>query len=79
MQEYPSDQNRNGVQNSDLMPYEDLVENFNALCDKCNRAIDRANVEIANRACLEIELAGLREELKIAYGQISALKSKKYS
>jgi len=56
------------------MLYEDLVEHYNAVCEKCSKAIARANDEIAKRGCLEIELAGLRNELKEAYGEISELK-----
>lgn len=56
------------------MLYADLVENYNAVCEKCNRAIERTNDEIAKNGCLEIEIAGLRQELKKAYQEISILK-----
>ena len=59
------------------MLYEDLVQNFNAVCEKCNKAIARANDEISKRGCLEIELADLRHELRTVYAELSELKSKK--
>ena len=53
----------------------DLIQNFNALCDKCNRAIAKANEEISKRCMLEIEVAGLREELMNVYRELSEIRS----
>ena len=65
------------------MLYEDLIENFNAVCEKNSTlkaerdlAIEKTNDEIARRGCLEIELAGLREELKKIYQELSKCKMK---
>jgi hypothetical protein len=56
------------------MLHEDLIQNYNAVCEKANLAIQKANDEIAHRGCLEIEIAGLKQELKKAYNEISKLK-----
>lgn len=56
------------------MKYEDLVINFNALCEKCNKAIARANNEMALRACLEIDLNEGRRQLKVLMQENSELK-----
>ena len=57
------------------MSNEDLIEQYNSVCEKCKKVIARANEEIAKSACLEIELAGLRIALKKAYEEISELKA----
>jgi len=66
------------------MLYQDLVDHYNSICEKNhqleaerNRAIEKANDAIASNGCLEIELAGLRQELKRAYQEISELKNAK--
>ena len=56
---------------------EDLVQNYNSICEKCKKIIARANEEIAKSACLEIELAGMRIMLKLAYNELSELKYQK--
>jgi hypothetical protein len=63
------------------MLYSDLVDHYNSICYKNheleaqrNKAIEKANDTIASKGCLEIELAGLRQELKRAYQEISDLK-----
>ena len=58
------------------MLYTDLVEHYNSVCEKYKKAIKRANDEIAYRGCLEIEIAGLKQELKNAYREIAELKCK---
>jgi hypothetical protein len=49
-----------------MQKYEDLLE----------KAISRANNEISMRVCLEVEIAGLRKELRLAYEEISLLRTK---
>jgi hypothetical protein len=56
------------------MSNEDLVEQYNSVCEKCKKIISRANEEIAKSACLEVELAGMRVELKAAYEELTELK-----
>ncbi len=56
-----------------MISYNALVENYNALDNKCHKAVERVNNLLAEKGCLEIELAGLREELKNAYREISEL------
>ncbi len=58
-----------------MMTYQDLVEHYNSVCEKCKQAIERANTALADKACLEIELVTLRTELKESYRIISELES----
>ena len=62
------------------MLYSDLTDHYNSVCEKNailklerDKAIERANDEIAKNGCIEIELAGLRQELKKLYKEISEL------
>lgn len=56
------------------MTFFDLLKAFNTLKDKCKFAIEKANDEMAKRACTEVEMQGLRDELRLAYAEISELK-----
>jgi hypothetical protein len=58
-----------------MLSYNDLVEHYNSVCEKCKQAVERANKAIAEKACLEIELVSLRSELKESYRIISELES----
>jgi|GEM_PF-2359304 hypothetical protein len=53
------------------------LEKYNVICKKFEKAVEKANNEIAMRGCLEIEIASLKEELKKAYREISEYKRKK--
>lgn len=59
------------------MTFFDLLKAFNTLKEKCKAAIDRANDEMAKRACIEVEMHELRQELIRAYAEISELKYQK--
>ena len=63
------------------MLHEDLILHYNSVCEKHkemkeqrDKAIERANIAIALNGCFEVELAGLRQELKESYREISELK-----
>ena len=49
-------------------------ESLATCIEQRNKAIDRANMEIALRVTVEIERNGLRTALRDAYSQISELK-----
>lgn len=64
------------------MLYEDLKDHYNSVCEKNaslkkerDLAIDRANNEIARNGCLEIEMAGLRLEVKELMRELSKWKA----
>ena len=54
--------------------YDTVCIRNNELLKQRDKAVERANNEIAKNVCLEIELAGLRQELKEAYREISEFK-----
>ena len=58
------------------MTFFDLMKAFNLLKEKCKTSIEKANDEMAKRACIEVEMHGLRQELARAYAEISELKFK---
>lgn len=51
------------------------LEQIGTLAQRLAAALEKTNNVIAEKGCLEIEIADLRWELRIAYREISELKS----